>query len=375
VITIFAAEPLFAFSQKLPTKMSRFHSLKIKDIRQETAECVSIAFEVPESLREEFSFLPGQHLTLKTILDGEDVRRNYSLCSCPSENEWRIAIKKIPGGKFSTYANEQLKVGDSIEVMPPIGKFTCKTDPAQAKHYLAFAAGSGITPVMSILKAVLKNEPESLFTLFYINQRTDTIIFKEELENLKNLYLQRFSLHHILTKEDTGSDLLSGRPTPEKIRQLAKTLFDLEDVDEYYICGPEEMIHGIKDTLQELGVDKDRIHYELFTTGQKTTDRPKWTAPADAVAAKITITIDGNTFTFDQSSPEKTILDAAHETGADLPFACKGGVCCTCKAKLLKGEAEMEVNYGLDPEEVEKGYILTCQAHPKTSEVVLSFDE
>ncbi|GAB4257501.1 MAG: phenylacetate-CoA oxygenase/reductase subunit PaaK [Saprospiraceae bacterium] len=355
--------------------MSRFHSLKIKDIRQETAECVSLAFEVPESLREEFSFLPGQHLTLKTMLDGEDVRRNYSLCSCPSENEWRIAIKKIPGGKFSTYANEQLKVGDSIEVMPPIGKFTCKTDPAKAKHYLAFAAGSGITPVMSILKAVLKNEPESLFTLFYINQRTDTIIFKEELENLKNLYLQRFSLHHILTKEDTGSDLLSGRPTPEKIRQLAKTLFDLEDVDEYYICGPEEMIHGIKDTLQELGVDKDRIHYELFTTGQKTTDRPKWTAPADAVAAKITITIDGNTFTFDQSSPEKTILDAAHETGADLPFACKGGVCCTCKAKLLKGEAEMEVNYGLEPEEVEKGYILTCQAHPKTSEVVLSFDE
>ncbi|RMD96612.1 MAG: phenylacetic acid degradation protein, partial [Bacteroidetes bacterium] len=284
--------------------MSRFHSLKIKDIRQETPECVSLAFEVPESLREEFSFLPGQHLTLKTILDGEDVRRNYSLCSCPSENEWRIAIKKIPGGKFSTYANEQLKVGDSIEVMPPIGKFTCKTDPAQAKHCLAFAAGSGITPVMSILKAVLKNEPESLFTLFYINQRTDTIIFKEELENLKNLYLQRFSLHHILTKEDTGSDLLSGRPTPEKIRQLAKTLFDLEDVDEYYICGPEEMIHGIKDTLQELGVDKDRIHYELFTTGQKTTDRPKWTAPAGAVAARVTITIDGNTFTFNQSSPE-----------------------------------------------------------------------
>ncbi len=355
--------------------MSRFHSLKIKDIRQETADCVSIAFEIPESLQKEFSFKPGQHLTLKTTLEGEDVRRNYSLCSCPSEKEWRIAVKKIPGGRFSTFANEQLNVGDSIEVMPPIGKFVCETKPEQAKHYLAFAAGSGITPVISILKSVLKNEPESLFTLFYINQRTDTIIFKEELENLKNLYLRRFSLHHILTKEDTGSDLLSGRPTPEKIKRLAKTLFELEDVDEYYVCGPEDMIQGIRDTLQELGVEKDRIHFELFTTGRKATSGPKWTAPQGAVAARITITIDGNTFTFDQSSPEKTILDAAYETGADLPFACKGGVCCTCKAKLLKGEAEMEVNYGLEPDEVASGYILTCQAHPKTEELVLSFDE
>ncbi len=355
--------------------MSRFHSLKIKDIRQETAACVSIAFEVPDSLKSEFAFLPGQHLTLKALIEGEEVRRNYSICSSPWENEWRIAVKKIAGGRFSKFANEKLKVGDSLEVMPPIGKFVCKTHPEQAKHYLAFAAGSGITPVMSILKAVLQQEPESLFTLFYINQRADTIIFKEELDNLKNLYLQRFSLHHILTKEDSGSELLSGRPTPEKIRQMARTLFTPDDVDEYYICGPEEMIHGIRNTLQELGVPKQQLHFELFTSGQNATIRPKWTPPAKAIAASITITIDGNTFTFAQKNPEKTILDAAHESGADLPFACKGGVCCTCKAKLLKGEAEMEVNYGLEPEEVDKGYILTCQAHPKTAEVILSFDE
>lgn len=356
--------------------MSRFHPLKIKTIQLETAECKTIAFEVPESLRKEFAFVPGQHLTLKAVVNGEELRRNYSLCSCPSENEWRIAIKKIPGGRFSTYAFEDFKVGDSIEVMPPIGNFVCKTDRGLSKHHLAFAAGSGITPVISILKSVLANEPDSLFTLIYINQRTDSIIFKEELEQLKNLHLQKFSLHHILTKEDTGSDLLSGRPTPENIQKLSQTLFSVEDVDEYYICGPEEMITGIKDTLIQLGVKKESIHFELFTTaGQSKSDKPKWTPITQLATAKITITLDGKTFSFDQNDPQKTILDAAHAAGADLPFACKGGVCCTCKARILKGEAEMEVNYGLEEAEVNKGYVLTCQAHTKTEELILSFDD
>lgn len=356
-------------------KMSRFHTLSIKDIRQETPDCVSIAFEVPDQLRKDFAYLPGQHLTLKALIGGEEIRRNYSLCSTPSENEWRIAVKKIDGGRFSNFVSEHLKVGDSIEVMPPIGKFTCHTSAKQSKHYLAFAAGSGITPVFSILKAVLEDEPESMFTLFYINQRTETIIFRDALEDLKDRYLQRFSLHHILTREDTGSSLLSGRPTPEKIKRMAHTLFHLDDVDEFYICGPEQMIHGIKETLLEMGVSRERIHFELFTSGRQADKRPTWTPPALTVATKITITMDGKTFSFEQTTPQKTILEAAHEKGADLPFACKGGVCCTCKAKVLKGEAEMEVNYGLEPEELQQGYILTCQAHPKTKELVLSFDE
>ncbi|RMG83105.1 MAG: phenylacetate-CoA oxygenase/reductase subunit PaaK [Bacteroidetes bacterium] len=356
--------------------MPKFHSLKVREIRKETDDCVSIAFEVPETLKKNYEFLPGQHLTLKARINGEDVRRSYSICASPFENDLRVAIKKLEGGAFSTFANERLSVGDTLEVMPPAGNFhPAPLSPDHQKHYVAFAAGSGITPVISILKAVLETEPQSHFTLFYGNRYSDSIIFKEQLEGLKNKYIGRFSLHHILSQEHPGADLFYGRIDEEKCRIFCQTLIDWREVDAFFICGPEAMIYSVKETLLELGVEPNKIHFELFTSPVGKLGRKNTASAPRSVISRVKTTIDGNTFEFDLTSPEDTILEAAHKTGADLPFACKGGVCCTCKAKLLEGEVEMEVNYGLEPEEVEQGYILTCQAHPKTERIVVSFDD
>jgi ring-1,2-phenylacetyl-CoA epoxidase subunit PaaE len=357
--------------------MPRFHALKVRELRRETHDCVSVSFEVPEELRDEYQFLHGQHLTLKTQLNGEEIRRSYSICTSPNEADLRVAIKKIPGGQFSSFANEGLQAGDTLDVMTPLGSFHTALDAGQKKFYVAFVAGSGITPVMSILKSVLETEPESHFTLFYGNRNTDTIIFRDQLDDLKNRYLQRLTIHHILSQEDPGSDLFSGRIDAGKCEVFCSKLLDVEEVDEFFLCGPEPMIFAVQETLQTMGVDSRKIHFELFTSpvGKLGVSEKKWTPPAQPILSKITITLDGNTFTFDHTSSDVPILDAAQKKGADLPFACKGGVCCTCKAKVLEGEVEMEVNYGLEAEEVEAGYVLTCQAHPKTDKLVLSFDE
>ncbi len=358
--------------------MPRFHRLRVKDIRRETPECVSISFDVPGDLREEYQFIQGQHLTLRTLLHGEEVRRSYSICVSPAEGDLRVAVKKVPGGQFSTFVNEQLASGDVLDVMTPLGSFHTDLQPTQRKHYVAFAAGSGITPVISLAKTTLETEPESHFTLFYGNRRTDSIIFKEELEALKNKHLQRFSLHHLLTQEDPGIPLFHGRLTAEKCREICQRLLDVEDVDEFFICGPEAMMEDIRATLLNLGVSFRNIHFELFTSpvGKLGVAKNQWASTvAKTILAHVQVTLDGKTFAFDMPSAGDTILDAATKAGGDLPFACKGGVCCTCKAKLLLGEVEMEVNYGLAAEEVEAGYILTCQSHPKTDKVILSFDE
>ncbi len=357
--------------------MPKFHPLKVKDIRHETADCVSVGFMLPEELREEFSFKQGQHLTLKTLVNGEEVRRSYSICSSPLDDDLRVAVKKLPGGLFSTFANEKLLVGETLDVMTPMGSFHTPLDPAHEKQYVAFAAGSGITPIISILKTILLTEPKSSCTLFYGNRSTDTVIFKEELEELKNRFLQRLSLHFIFSQEDPGADLFFGRIDEEKCKTFCTKLLNVEEVDDFFICGPEMMIDAVQQTLYSLWVPKHKIHFELFTSpvGKLGNDQKRWQAPAAPVLSNITITIDGKTFDFAYSSAKETILDAAHKAGADLPFACKGGVCCTCKAKILVGKAEMEVNYGLEPEEVENNYILTCQAHPLSDKVVLSFDE
>ena len=357
--------------------MPKFHSLKVRELRRETHDCVSVSFEVPEKLRDEYEFLHGQHLTLKTKLNGEEIRRSYSICTSPNDADLRVAIKKIHGGQFSTYANEHLQAGDTLEVMTPMGSFHTSLDSHQKKYYVAFAAGSGITPVMSIMKSVLETEPGSHFTLFYGNRNVDSIIFRDQIEALKNQYMRRFTIHHILSQEDPGAELFHGRITAEKCRVFCSKLLDVEEVDEFFLCGPEPMIDAVQETLQKLGVDRRKIHLELFTSpvGKLGVSEKKWTPPAQSILSKITITLDGKTFTFDHPSTDVPILDAAQRNGADLPYACKGGVCCTCKAKVLEGEVEMEVNYGLDPEEVEAGYVLTCQAHPKTSRLVISFDE
>jgi ring-1,2-phenylacetyl-CoA epoxidase subunit PaaE len=357
--------------------MPRFYPLKVKDVRRETEACVSISFEVPGSLLSEFAFLQGQHLTLRTYLDGEEVRRSYSICTSPSEVDLRVAVKKISGGQFSTYANERLCKGDTLDVMTPLGSFHTQLDPAARKHYVAFAAGSGITPIMSIMKTTLETEPGSRFTLFYGNSKTDTIIFREDIEALKNRYMRRLSVHHVLSREDLGMPLFYGRITGEKCRKFFQKLLDVKDIDEFFLCGPESMIGEVKEALTSMGISERRIHFELFTSpvGKLGEGTKKWEPPKESIASSVTITLDGKTFQFDLMSSGDTILEGALKAGADLPFACKGGVCCTCKAKLLDGGVDMEVNYGLEPEEVEAGYVLTCQSHPKTGRVVLSFDE
>ncbi len=357
--------------------MPKFHTLKIKDIHRETDECVSITFQVPEELKEEFEFIQGQYLTLRREMEGEEVRRSYSICSGPDE-DLRVAIKRVEGGRFSTFANEQLEEGEVMEVMTPMGRFHTELDPANENHYVAFAAGSGITPVLSILKTVLEKEPRSRFTLFYGNRGLGSIIFREELEGLKNRYMDRLRIHHVLSGESLDSDLFSGRITSEKVRAYAKALIDLEEVDEFFICGPYPMTQAVRETLQELGVDKKHIHFELFTPAggwNGRSDKKVQEQQRTDVEAVITITLDGTTFTFPMSSDDPSILEAAQRrSSADLPYACKGGVCSTCRARLESGEVEMAVNYALEEDEVEAGYILTCQAIPKTEEVSINFD-
>jgi ring-1,2-phenylacetyl-CoA epoxidase subunit PaaE len=357
--------------------MLHFHSLKVTDIRQETNDCVSIAFDVPQELKQDFKFTQGQNITVKKVLNDEEVRRSYSICNAPSENQLRVAIKKVDAGLFSTYANEHLKVGDYLEVLPPTGKFNCTLNSTHQKKYIAFAAGSGITPIISIIKTTLETEPNSEYTLVYGNKNRASIIFFEELENLKNKYLTRFNLVHILSRERTESQLNFGRIDEEKLVELNK-LIQYKLIDEVFICGPEEMIFCIKDYLEKIGIEKKKIHFELFTTRKKTIkktialDNEENDGPHSLVSLKV----DGRTL--EVKIPFKsntTILDAALQQGADLPYACKGGMCCTCKAKLIEGEVNMDVHWGLEDEEIEKGYILTCQSHPKSETVIVSFDE
>jgi ring-1,2-phenylacetyl-CoA epoxidase subunit PaaE len=353
-----------------------FHPLRIRDVRKETPDCVSVAFEIPEELLHDFVFKQGQSLTMRTTINGEEVRRTYSICSSPLDNEWRVAIKKVAGGLFSGFANDQLKKGDTLEVMQPVGKFYTELHPTHHKHYVAFAAGSGITPILSLLKTTLATEPHSSFTLVYGNRNRQSIIFFEELESIKNKYMDRFNLVYVLSRERTDSALNFGRIDIEKLQQIDK-LADLNSADEFFICGPEEMIFAIKAFLEAKGIDKKKIHFELFTTpGQTQKTETRSQAGEDGGAkSRITIKLDGRSFDFDLSlTSGTTILDAALKQGADLPFACKGGVCCTCKARLLEGEVEMDVHWGLEDEEVAEGYILTCQSHPKTEKVVVDFD-
>ncbi len=359
---------------------TKFYPLRVRALRRETADTVSIAFEVPEDLREKFRFTQGQHLTLRTNLGGEEVRRSYSICTGAHEDELRVAIKRVEEGVFSAYANHHLQVGDTLEVMPPQGRFFTPLDATQARLYVGFVAGSGITPVMSILKTTLVAEPHSRFLLFYGNRGFDHIVFREQLEELKNLYPDRLAVHHVLSRESLGSDLFYGRLNGEKCRAYARLLFQPTEVDAFFLCGPEEMVFDIKNTLEALGVAAQKIHFELFTTARTGTYR-RVQPPTDAdgkqrsaFQASITVIQDGTQFDFQLPSDGSTLLDAAMRAGADLPFSCKGGVCSTCKAKLLEGQVEMDVNYGLEPDEVAAGYVLTCQSHPKTQRVVVSFD-
>ena len=354
-----------------------FEKIRVKKINQETSGCVTITFDIPESLTEKFSYKHGQHINMRTFINGEEVRRSYSLCSSPLDKEWKVAVKKVEGGIFSSFANGILKPGDELELMTPMGHFSVDLDATQKKSYVAFAAGSGITPVLSIIKTVLSTEPKSIFTLVYGNRNRSSIIFKEELEALKNKYINRLSIIHTLSREKTDAAINHGRIDAAKCAMLFNKAVDI-NADEFFLCGPEEMIFSVKDYLEANGVAKKKIHFELFTTAESKKPKAKSeNASAEDSGAKshVSVKLDGIAFDFDiPFNSDDTVLDAAIKKGADLPYSCKGGVCCTCKAKLLEGEVTMDVHWGLEPEEVEEGYILACQSHPVTEKVVIDFD-
>jgi len=356
--------------------MAEFHNLKVADIYKETEDTSVVAFEIPIESQNAFKFRQGQHLTLKADINGEDVRRSYSLCSSPLENEWKIAVKLIPGGKFSTYINDTVKVGDIIEVMAPSGTFGVDCNTVKSKNYLFFAAGSGITPVLSMIKTHLKAEPNSTCKLFYVNKTAKSIIFKEELEQLRNTYFGRLEIYYFLTTERRDIDLFNGRFDDEKMKVLTKTFIDIPDTGEVFLCGPEQMVNYVSNYLIEAGLPKELIHFELFVTGLSEEDikRAERLAKQNVEGTNVTIIDGGKEFFFTMTKEYDNILDAALGAGADLPFACKGGVCSTCKCKVKEGEVEMKVNYALEEHEVNQNLVLSCQAVPTTDKVVVDFD-
>ena len=355
--------------------MSKFHSIKILDIHRETKDCSVITFEIPEGLKNDFKYTQGQHLTLKATIDGQEARRSYSLCSSPAEHKWQVAVKKINGGLFSSFVNDTLKKGDFLDIMPPNGVFFTEVSSSNSKNYIAFAAGSGITPILSIIKTHLALEPKSTFKLFYLNRTVKSIIFKEEIELLKNRYLGRFEIFHFLTKEHRNIELLNGRFTKEKLQILTDKIIDVPSTDECFICGPEEMIFLIRDELVAAGLPKEKVHFELFTTGNSVEDKQRINKILEhkVEGTEVTILDGGKEFHFTMEDDFDNILDGALAAGADLPFACKGGVCSTCRCKVIEGTVEMKVNYALDENEVAKNYILSCQAVPTSKRVVVDF--
>jgi ring-1,2-phenylacetyl-CoA epoxidase subunit PaaE len=352
----------------------RFHRLAVNDLRRETADAVSVTFAIPSELANDYAFAPGQYLTLRTMMDGEEVRRSYSICSGPDDGELRIAVKKVDGGAFSAWAADELKAGDELDVMTPTGRFGVAAVPEGANIYVGFAAGSGITPILSIVRGVLAREPNSRFFLFYGNRSSEGVMFLEALEELKDRFLQRFSLFHVISGEEQDIPILHGRLDGEKVRVLLRSLVPAASVGHVFVCGPAGMSEEIERTCREIGIADDRIHVERFVSEFGGKPRPKKVispgAPPRALASLI---IDGKRREVPVAEGE-AILDAALRAGMDLPFACKGGMCSTCRAKLVEGEALMDVNYSLEPWELKAGFILTCQAKPVSERIVVDYD-
>jgi ring-1,2-phenylacetyl-CoA epoxidase subunit PaaE len=352
----------------------RFHRLAVRDLRREAADAVSMTFAIPNELANDYSFEPGQYLTLRTTMDGEEVRRSYSICSGPDDGELRIAVKKVDGGAFSSWAADELKAGDQLDVMTPTGRFGIAAAPDQARIYVGFAAGSGITPVLSIVRGALAREPSSRFFLFYGNRSAGSMLFREALEELKDRFLQRLSVFHVISGEEQDIPILHGRLDGEKVRVLLRSLVPAAQVDHVFICGPTGMSEDIEATCRDIGIPDERIHVERFVSEFGGRPRAKAVVPASAPPKAIaSLVVDGKRREVPVAEGE-SILDAALRAGMDLPFACKGGMCSTCRAKLVEGEAPMEVNYSLEPWELKAGFILTCQARPASDRVVVDYD-
>ena len=363
-----------------------FHSLQIKERIDETRNAISIAFDVPQELKEIFSFRSGQYLTLQSIIAGATVRRSYSICSAPADfenhGELRIAIKRVEDGVYSSFAHEQFRAGEVLLVMPPDGKFLLddRTKNGSSPHYVAFAAGSGITPILSMMRTALAAQPSCRFTLVYGNRTSDSILFLEALAGLKNRYMGNVRIINILSRQPQETNLLNGRIDAQKVQQLLASLIPIESIDQAFICGPNSMIDAVETALVSAGLDKAQILSERFGTpklaAEKSTKVPSTSGSNDAnKLATLHIVLDGSTRTMPFAFDGPKLLDVALAAGLDLPYACKGGVCCTCRARVVSGAVSMEKNYTLEKWEIEKGYVLTCQCLPTTDTVVVSFDE
>jgi len=356
----------------------QFHRLTVSDVRRETADCVSLAFAVPAELADAYRFLQGQNLTVRLAIEGEEHRRSYSICAGIDDSGLRIAVKRQPGGIVSSFITERVRPGDALEVMTPTGNFTTPLDPASARLYLGIAAGSGITPLLSIIKTVLAREPESQFFLLYGNRTTQDIIFLAALEDLKDRYLDRLSLTHVLSREAQDVPALSGRIDEAKVALFLRNIVPAAKIDHAFICGPAGLIDTAEAALKTLGIAPERIHVERFTVdGVAPSQRS--TAPASApqprrIIAEAEAVLDGIRHRFPIGEND-TVIAAALAAGLELPYSCRGGMCCTCRAKLVEGKVEMDANYSLEPWELAAGYVLTCQSRPKTPRVVLDYDQ
>jgi len=358
--------------------MARFLPLQVKEVRRETRDAVVVTLHPRLEDRDAFAFIQGQYLTFRHAFDGEELRRSYSICSGLDDGVLRVGVKRVEGGVFSTWINESLKIGDVLEAMPPMGAFHSQLDAGVGRRYLGFAGGSGITPLLSIIKTVLRREPKSRFTLVYANRQVSSIMFREELEDLKNLNLGRLSILHVLETEAQEIELFTGRLTPEKCRDLFQHWIDAKSVDAAFICGPEPMMLTVAAALRENGVADERIKFELFASGQPGRAPRRSAAPSaarNAEMCEVSLTLDGATRAFPMPRTGQSLLDAALAHSVDAPYACKAGVCSTCRAKVLEGETEMLTNHALEDYEVRLGYVLTCQCYPLSAKLVVSYDQ
>jgi ring-1,2-phenylacetyl-CoA epoxidase subunit PaaE len=356
--------------------MSKFYPLIVAKVKQETRDAIAVTFDVPPELKPAFAYREGQHLTLRAMIDGEDVRRSYSICSAVQEGVLRVAIKRSPGGMFSTWANDTLKPGVALDVMPPMGHFNVPQGAGQARHYLAFAAGSGITPILSIIKTVLLAEPRSRFTLVYGNRASSSVIFRDELADLKDLYLERLKLVYVMSREQQDIELFNGRITKAKCEQFLHHWINIDDVDIAFICGPEDMMHGVSAALQEAGMPKERIRIELFAASiPRHEHRPRQLDAGVRHETEVTVIMDGSAASFTMDKDKESILDAGLRAGLEMRYSCKGGVCSTCRCKVVEGTVDMDVNYALEDYEVARGFVLCCQSFPITDKVIIDFDQ
>lgn len=356
--------------------MSKFHPLTVSNVKPETRDAIVVTFDVPKELQDAYRYAQGQHLTLRAMINDEDVRRSYSICSAVQESALRVAIKRTQGGVFSTWANDTLKPGTVIDVMPPMGHFNTPLDPGARKHYLAFAAGSGITPMLSIIKTTLVAEPHSRFTLFYGNRASSTVIFKDELAELKDAYLDRLQIVHVLSREQQDIDLFNGRINKEKCDQFFKAWIKLAEIDTAFICGPETMMRDVSDALQENGLAKENIKVELFAASvPKRQHVPHARDIPGKHDCEVTLVIDGAQVSFTMEKDKESVLDAALKQGIDMRYSCKAGVCSTCRCKVVEGKVDMDANYALEDYEIARGFALSCQSFPISDRLVMDFDQ